>query len=461
MLSFFLRLPDRWPHALLGIVVLGWTGLALISAPLFDLTYHTNGLGPVVLGAYVLAFMLGSWFVQAAGQGRGRIITRPPMDYTPLFVVVCAVAILGVGLRLFDHVILRGSEIAIGEIARRKIDISATADQSSLGLIAAPLVAFCYLPTLIVMLTGRRLPGAARLLAYGLTVFPALEALVFQGGSSGFAYAIIMLLCINSLRNRSDTAPTTALPAKRSRRKPSLAQTLALIAVLAIILMIAASLYLARITEMTGWSVSQYMVFLSTSSQNILIPSPLLLQLVDIPVIGSLFMGIYWFCLYVTSGVHNFIYVVEVPAVMHTAGGTQGQVFVRAFDILTGNMTRPPIVDANPLAGFYQTMFGDVYLDFGIIGGIIQSLLMGLVSGLVHRARLHGRLAGQILDPVLKTFVMMGVFVSSLSAFGLFILIAALCVLVMGAFLPHPIVTPGKRPVQRPEPDAFRTPAGQ
>lgn len=433
MFSFFLRLPDRWPHDLMIVVALGWTGLALVSSPLFDLTYTTNGFGAAVLIAYIVAFILGSWGVSAADRGSSsrQVQTRAPADYTPLFVAVCLLAILGVSLRLFDHLILRDADLAIAEIARRKIDVSATADQSPLGLIAAPMVAFCYFPMLLLALNSRRLPGPARLLAYVLVAFPALEAFFFQGGAMGAGYALIMLLCIHSVRRSQQSG---GRPLRRSILTGR--QQVFSGAAVAIIVVGAAALYQARIGELTGWSVSQYLLYLQISSQNILVPSTLLLTLSDIPIIGSIFAGIYWFCLYVTSGVHNLMFVIEVPAILHTSGGTQGQVFVRAFDILT-NSSRPPIIDANPLAGFYQTMFGDVFLDFGVIGGLVQCLLMGIGAGLVHRARMRGYLVGQILDPILKTFVMMGVFISSLSAFGLFILMAGLGVLVLGIFLPR------------------------
>src|SRR5690606_19548151 len=113
-----------------------------------------------------------------------------------------------------------------------------------------------------------------------------------------------------------------------------------------------------------------------------------------------------------------------------------------AFDILTGNFSRPPIIDANPLAGLYQTMLGEEFIDFGAIGRTLQCFGMCLVAGLVHRSSERGSLAGHVLDPNVKTLIMLGIFISSLSAFGLFILRAALGTLVLATVLPSRSVVP-------------------
>src|SRR5690606_21925370 len=146
--------------------------------------------------------ILGSWIVQLATR---KDRPRAPesyvqRDYRPLFVGVSVLAVLGVTLRLLDYLVLRSTEVALTEIARRKIDDSSTAVESTLGLIAAPMVAFCYFPVLVLALSNRKFPAAARFLAIGLALFPAFEAVIFKGGTSGVAYALLLFLCIYSLR---------------------------------------------------------------------------------------------------------------------------------------------------------------------------------------------------------------------------------------------------------------------
>lgn len=437
MLSRLLRLPAQWPHVVMLAIVAGWGLLALVTAPLFDVVYGNSGRGALILAGYVIAFILGSWTVSMAGRRDERRSPRPsPTTMRPpnlQFAYVCAMfmALLGISLRLYDWAVLRNTSINVADIARRKIDVGITANDSPLGLLAAPLTGFCFLPVMLVLLNPKLVGPRARILAFAVALFPPFESVFFQGGSSGVALALILLLSVLATR------PVPAKPAvQRKRRHLTVPQQLGITAFGLGGLILGGTIFTARVNLMAG-SVSQYLVYAAGSNANIVIPSQLALKLVDIPVLGNIAFGIYWISLYLTSGVYNLMFVLDRGVPYHTGGATQAQLFFRAFDILTGNGSRLPVSDLNPLAGLYQTMFGDVYYDFGVVGGLVQALAMGIIAALVHRARLRGYFAAQIVDPILKTFLFMGVFASSLSSFGLFVLLAALILIGMTALAPR------------------------
>ena len=93
------------------------------------------------------------------------------------------------------------------------------------------------------------------------------------------------------------------------------------------------------------------------------------------------------------------------------------------------------------MPGLYQTIFGDIYIDFGPIGGIVQSFIMGAVSATAHVARMRGSLAAQMLDAIFKAFLVMGMFLSSFTSFGVFVLLAAVCTLGLGLLKPRRNIT--------------------
>ena len=436
MLSFFLRLPARWPHVVMLTVAAVWGVVAFLTAPLFEVVYVTSGRGVLILSGYVLAFILGSWAVSVVHQS-----SPPPqrpaaptggLDMRFAFVGAIICALTGIGLRLYDRLILRGTELGLGEIARRKIDVALTANESPIGLIAAPLTGFCFLPAMLVLLNPKLTSKPIRYMAFAIALFPPFEAVYFQGGTSVVALALLLLLSVLATR------PAPAQPArKKPRRHLTFPQQIGLIAAGGSALVLGGWMFTARVNAIAG-SVSQYLIYAAGSNANVVVPSQLALRIMDVPVFGQIAFVIYWISLYVTSGVYNLFYVLERGFIFHTQGATQTQVFLRAFDILTGNATRPSVADSNPLAGLYQTMFGDVFLDFGVIGGLVQCLLMGVIAALFHRARLKGNSAAGIIDPILKTFLMMGVFVSSLSSFGLFVLLAAMALILLAALSPRP-----------------------
>jgi hypothetical protein len=437
MLSFFLRLPARWPHVVMLTVAAVWGIVAFLTAPLFEVVYVTSGRGVVILGGYVLAFILGSWAVSVVHQTSTSTAAQRPaaprggLDMRFAFVGATICALAGILLRLYDRLILRGAELGLAEIARRKIDVALTANESPIGLIAAPLTGFCFMPAMLVLLNPKLTSKPIRYMAFAIALFPPFEAVYFQGGTSVVALALLLLLSVLATR------PTPPQPAQKKTRHLSFPQQIGLIAAGGSALVLGGWMFTARVHAIAG-SVSQYLIYAAGSNANVVVPSQLALRIMDVPVFGQIAFVIYWISLYVTSGVYNLFYVLERGFIFHTHGATQTQVFLRAFDILTGNGTRPSVADSNPLAGLYQTMFGDVYLDFGVIGGLVQCLLMGVIAALVHRARLKGNSAAQMIDPILKTFLLMGVFVSSLSSFGLFVLLAAFALILLAAFSPRP-----------------------
>ncbi|RZJ01602.1 MAG: oligosaccharide repeat unit polymerase [Brevundimonas sp.] len=431
MLAYLLRLPGQWPHIVILVMAVGWSLLALIASPLLTIAYQSSWRGGWLLIAYIGAFCLGSWMVSrmvpSAGTGRVAPQTfrakQPNLGFAFLFAMFLST--LGIGLRLFDRVVLRNMSFDIGEISRRKIDVGLGAGDSALGLISGPLTGFCFLPAIIVLVYPKLVDTRWKIAALLLAAFIPFDALFFQGGTSGVAYTLLLLMSVLATR--------PAVPGKR--RVLSLKATIGLVAGGAAALVLGAVNFAARVSNFAD-SLSQYLLYASASTTNVLIPSSLTLKYVDSPVFGQFIFMAYWVSSYFVQGVYNFLFVVDYSGVYQTWGATQGQLFLRAFDMLTGNATRVPASDANPLVGLYQTMFGDVFIDFGIAVGLFQCVLMGAAGAWVHRARLRGEFFGQILDPLLKTFLMMGIFVSSLSSTGLFFLLAALALIAVTAVVP-------------------------
>lgn len=456
MLSFLFRLPAHWPHVVLLVIAAAWGILAVLTAPLFEVVYVTSGRGVMILCGYILAFVLGSWAVSAAAPAggaaaRARNAARGRPDLRFALVCTSVLAMTGIALRLYDRLILRSADVTLSDIARRKLDIAVTASDSPLGVIAAPLTGFCFLPAMLILLNPKLVGPRVKIVAFMIALFPPVETVVFQGGTSGVALALFLLLSVMATR---PLAPAGSSRKKRRHLTPG--QQFGLLAFGIGGLSLGGALFTARVHAMTG-SISQYLLYAAGPSGNIVIPSQTALSLVDIPVLGQIGFVIYWISLYLTSGVYNLMFVLERGFIFHTDGAIQAQVFLRAFDILTGNPSTVSASDANPLIGLYQTMFGDVYLDFGVVGGLVQCLLMGVIAAMVHRARLNGNFAAQLIDPILKTFLLMGIFVSSFSSTGLFVLLAAMVLLVLIVFAPKAgrvgrAPAANRRPAYRPAP---------
>lgn len=429
MLTFLLRLPAQWPHVVIFVIAVGWSLLALITAPLMSIAYQSSWRGGALLIAYVGAFMLGSWIVSRLGRGPRPVHpprsprSQPNLRFALLFAML--ISTLGVGLRLFDRVVLRNMSLGIEDISRRKIDVGLMANDSALGLISGPLTGFCFLPAILVLVYPTLVGIRWKIVAFMIAAFIPLDALFFQGGTSGVAYTLILFLSVLATRPASS----------RKKKALSWGAKIGLITAGFAALILGAVNFAARVANFAD-SLSQYLLYASASTTNVLIPSAFTLRYVDHPYFGQLVFMAYWAASYFVQGVYNFLFVVDYSGIYHTWGATQGQLFLRAYDMLTGNSSRIPASDANPLVGLYQTMFGDVFIDFGIPLGLFQCVFMGAAGAWVHRARLRGAVFGQILDPLLKTFLMMGIFVSSLSSTGLFFLLAALVLVGVTAMVP-------------------------
>lgn len=429
MLAFLLRLPARWPHTIILVMAIGWSFLAFVTAPLMRIAYQSSWRGGALLLAYVCTFMLGSWVVSRLGAAREAPAPAPRKSAEPnlrfAFVFAMFMSILGIGLRLYDRVILRNMTFGIEEISRRKIDIGLLAGDSALGLISGPITGFCFLPALLVLISPKLVDVRWKFTSFLIAAFVPFDALFFQGGTSGVAYALLLLLSVMATRP----------PAPGKKRALSFKAKIGFIVGGVAALLLGAVNFAARVANFAD-SLSQYLLYASASTTNVLIPSSYTLKYVDHPVLGQPIFMAYWASSYIVQGVYNFLFVVDYSGIYHTWGATQGQLFLRAFDMLMGNPSRVPASDANPLSGLYQTMFGDVFIDFGVGAGLFQCLLLGAAGAWIHRARVRGFLFGQILDPILKTYLLMGIFVSSLSSYGLFFLLAAIILIAVTALAP-------------------------
>lgn len=430
MLRSALALPSSWPHrVLLGLAAL-WIFLATVAAPLFKYTHAPSWAAVVTLVALVLAFCLGSVVVKDLGR-RSKSTPSRVIDQSFMFAAAVLFAASAVILRAIDRIVIRGVSISLDEIASRKLVDGVLADESPLGLIAAPMMGFCLVPLILTLSYPKRYGWRSRTLAGIFASFPALEGLLFAGGTSYLAFTLILAFCAFACRSREEVPS-----GRRSSTPVTGRRSLAVIVALSIFaITLGGMVFKARIEEMTG-SASVWLSYSSSSLYNVLVPSDLMIALVDIPLLGDFLFVVYWFVLYITSGVYNLLYVLDYPHLINSRGGTQAYVLIRAYSIIAGIPTQD-VLAFNPLPGLYQTFFGDVVIDFGGVGGAIQSFVWGAVAAWAHVARLRGSLTGQILDPISKAFLIMGLFISSFTSFGIYVLLMAIATLAISHLRPH------------------------
>jgi hypothetical protein len=69
----------------------------------------------------------------------------------------------------------------------------------------------------------------------------------------------------------------------------------------------------------------------------------------------------------------------------------------------------------NPRLGKYQTAFGDIFIDFGFFGGCLELFFVGFVFSVCYVRRLRGSVVCAFLDPLFRSFFVLGIIVNPLS----------------------------------------------
>jgi hypothetical protein len=403
-------------------VVATWFVFGVVL-PFTTVRTQSSWKGIAVMMLFVAAFAAGSLAVKLTTRRREPVAAPPigaKVDLRLLLMIVIAIAGLGVALRFYDYINLRGFSLSLNSGQENRLadlqtlySVGAT-DASVLSLVAAPLSAFAIFPALICFLM-RAPKWWERAMSYVLFAFPAFEAAFFRGGALGLFFSLIFLFCIFNYRQKGS---------------PLKIRTKALLIGLSGFVVLAGGLmFVSRVTRIFG----SHSAYLSASSAGeVVVPSGFTLWLSDVPGLGSFATMVYWLSSYVGQGFHELIYLINnYNAGYHTAGNIQGSLILKVFGVLFGTPYDPLAWLANPRAGKYQTIFGDIFIDFGVAFGVIQCLTMGWLFALVHKSRANGHRLGQFLDPVLKTFVIMGIAVSSFSGALVYYLFAAILVVVL------------------------------
>ena len=422
MMTELFRIPFRWPHTVMIAVVATWLVFGVFM-PFTTVNSEATWRGVSAMCLFVVAFVLGSVAVKVTAPARSSIHPSPissKINLHLLFTLVSAIAAVGIFMRVYDYTILRGFSFSLASGQENRFADLQTlygaggTNASILSLIAAPLSACAIFPTLICfIMTSPRLWQKA--VAYAMFGFPAFEAAFFRGGSVGLFFSLIFLFCIFGYRRKG---------------RPVRANTKLVFVALAISVFLAGGLmFVSRVTRMFGSNLA----YLSASSAgDVVAPSDMTLWLAKIPAVGSLATMFYWISSYVGQGFHEFIYLVDnYGSGPHTGGEVQGALVLKLLSMLFRTAYNPLAWLVNPRAGKYQTIFGDVFIDFGITAGAIQCVVMGGLFAMAHTSRVRGDRTGQFMDPILKTFVIMGIAVSSFSGALVYYLVAAILVTIL------------------------------
>lgn len=403
------------PHImLLGLVAFWCAGISI--APItIQLDEWNTGVTVAIL--FILAFAFGSILVSLTlKRSNGIAAASTSVSSTVVLritTLLIALTAVGVILRLID-LGQKGFEFGFFGLAEQRLGSLRTTIESAsvISILAAAFSSFSLSLLVIVRLYGDRLPRTTIITCFLLGSWIAVESLFFRGGSAGLAYLIIFcfILFLSGDQHARKDSNYAQGNTRRGFRLASLMPWLLPVAVL-----IGGLVFTARIDFMYG-SATTYIE--SRTSGAFYFPSDWLVSAIrENPDIASPLLIYYWIFDYLFQGPIEFVYVVGTfSEESHTHGASQFWVPTRLFSSLSGlPFDANSIIQANPRSGKFLTFLGDVFIDFGTLGGMTQMFIFGALCSYAHLKRQAGDIFWSFLDPLFKTFIIMGLMLNSFS----------------------------------------------
>ena len=398
--------------------------IALCALLFFSLLYITSPLNITYISSSALLLALaGIIFISSSYLGCALKKTNRPepyfTNYSPrikkLFIFCFYLSLLGALLRFYDFFFLRGHNFSEGlasvRIAAQSLTYSEHTDLSQAGIlsaIGAIFFGFTYPLAVILVIFYQSIPTTQRKIGVFLSITPIIDSLL-NAGIMGAAFtalyigfAIIYKFHITGIKLNTKLVFYT-------------------IAAVIVLFWLGAFNYKARIELMFG-DAHTFLNMTNTLTK----PTPFLYDIFDTPILGSIAFSYYWFSSYLLQGIAEFAYLVDhfdTNSLLY--GGKQLFVIDKFFSIIgITSFDAYQLTAINPRPGRYQTAFGDIYMDFGIIGILLQPLIAGLIFSYAYISRGRGKLWALILYPFFQASILSGFLINTLSG-GRFYFLAA------------------------------------
>ena len=426
-LAFSLRrsicfLSDLSPHLLVSIVGAGIAVLAILS----PVTFVYGSLQSIfVIILFFVVFWLGSFSITSFFKAENIKPCFFATDrHVKVFYICLLLSMLGIAIRVYDFYWIRGISLADGVVSMRLSLQSLTYQESSdlaqagmFSAVGAILYGFIYPLLIMLVYLWESLDRSYKFTAVFVSLYPAIESFL-NGGIWGavflflfFVFAVLHKRYIVSLNNFN--------------RSGFFLFFCSLLMVFVAVVFVGGALFIERVEQIHG-DFATYFYNSTTLSR----PSDNLLYLIDLPIVGGMFFSFYWFSSYLIQGVAEFSYLYDNFDTEFLAYGAKQFFVVNKFFSIFGvvDFSSFELLSLNPRPGRYQTFFGDVYLDFGILGGLLESFLLGLVSGYIYVRRKMGFMSGIIFYPFIQAGIVSGFLINCFSGSKFYFLVALLVV---------------------------------
>lgn len=413
------------PHGLVIRVALS-LGLLYVISPV-SFAYSSQSM-VWVLGGFAV-FILFSFLGSGASAAPASVLIwdssgTAASGYDELvdkcFRNLLVLSALGVSSRFYDFFLLRGFSFADGFVSLRLSlqslsygegsDVSRASAVSALGAI---LYGFVYPLSVIVVVYWhqvRRLYWRSRF-AVILLFAPVLES-VFNAGVMSAAFFVLCIFF--SLLYRMSLFG----------RQLNRAIIYRALGILVVLLWFGSWSFLQRVELMYG-SVDLFLI----ESGSFARPSTYLAESFGVPFFGPITFAIFWFSGYVLQGPSEFSFLVDhFRPSDHMNGFKQFFIFDKFFSVLGlgGGFSASDVSVVNPRPGRYQTMFGDMFIDYGLLGVLVQSSLLGFVAGRLYALRSARHFVAVLLYPFVQSSIVFGFLINVFSSARLYFLVAAL-----------------------------------
>ncbi|RBP69264.1 O-antigen polymerase [Marinobacter nauticus] len=415
---------DLAPHTLFAIVLFSLIFLCLVS-PL-EYLYYSNSIFLLVLACLIFwasSFSVTTLLQSKPSQNRfeKKFSVLSPRVYR-LINICIFFASLGVFLRFLDFFFLRGYDFSQGLVSLRlslqSLTYSETSDLQKAGSISAlgaVLFGFTYPLAVLVLTFGQNLSSKKRYFSYFLISTPIIES-GLVAGIMGAVFTVLYIFFSLSYRWKLKNNYFDF-------RKLSI-----ILFSVFIVFAYGAFSFISRIDQM----FSIFSVYFE-SSTSLVLPNDWLMSKIENSYFSTLAFFIFWFSSYVLQGPVEFAYLVDnFNGDNFTFGAKQFFVVDKFLGILgVTSFDAFSITEINPRPGRYQTVFGDVFIDFGLVGILFQAFIFGALSAITYVYRRRGFLWALVLYPFFQASIVSGFLINSFSGARFYFFVGALLLIVV------------------------------
>lgn len=398
------------------LFLLCFLGLALLYmvAPL-SFTVAGFWRATIFVLAASAAFLTGCAIPQSLSRshagGASSATAIPRAEVRRYFYLFLAIATVGVVLRFYDQISVRGLNFAAGlteaRLEANQAAILGLRDAGGVAIVGAIMFAFLVvLPPIVAKWPGY-FSRPERFLGFGMMLFLVVDSIVKGGTMTAFFALVYVFFCLANNRT--------------SGKKFGILRYGRFALALFVLLILGGSFFAERVNIMHG-NVQRFMMINQTS--NFVTFSDAALESVEIPVIGDSLFLIYWFLDYILQPFSEFAYLFQHESVLGAAGGNlQFSVFFKAGEFAGLVENAGEAFFLNPRYGKYQTFLGDAVLDFGVAGALIQLFVCGLFAGWVYKSFQANGLFGVFLLALVQMIILSAFIINPLSGVASYFLV--------------------------------------